>query len=309
MRTGQDRAAARGGFTLLEVTLSMAIGVVLLGALYAALNFHLQNADAGREVVEHSTLARAMLARMTNDIGGALNLDDAARYRYQNGSGAGGGGGGGGAAPSGGATPATGAAGATGATGGTGTTGTTSSTTSGLTTSVTLPLGLQGNSTSLTVLVSRTPTEVWAVNPDGGANLTSDLRLISYWFVQGKGLYRQEIKAVTSADAAALLPPNGTPPDDATLVMAAEVGSLQFRYWDGTEWSTDWDGTTLGADGVTPIGPPRLVEITLGLIPTRRDGASDDQQDLEMYRHVVGIVGANGDPAPTSTASGSGATP
>src|SRR5207249_7423270 len=50
----RQRRNRRRGFTLLEVLLAAAIGVLLLAALYIAMEVQLNHARAGREAVEHS---------------------------------------------------------------------------------------------------------------------------------------------------------------------------------------------------------------------------------------------------------------
>src|SRR5579859_3913762 len=109
----------RGGYTLLEVLLAMAIAVMLLAALYTAMSVQLHHAEAGRDVVTQATLARSLLSRIRQDIAGATNLPDASRYRLQNAQGGAQGGGSG----QGGTSGATGTTGTTGATGATGTAG------------------------------------------------------------------------------------------------------------------------------------------------------------------------------------------
>src|SRR5262249_12985381 len=59
LRLTRDRAP-RTGFTLLEMILALAIGLVLLGALYQFMNGQLFLAQAGRDVLEEGTLARAI---------------------------------------------------------------------------------------------------------------------------------------------------------------------------------------------------------------------------------------------------------
>src|SRR5262245_6371520 len=59
---------SRKAFTLLEVLLSAAIGVLIMAALYVAMNVQLEHAQAGRDAVEQSLLVRALLRRMSNDI-------------------------------------------------------------------------------------------------------------------------------------------------------------------------------------------------------------------------------------------------
>src|SRR5262245_7202467 len=58
----------RSGYTLLEVILASAIAVGLMSGLYMAMNASLQQMQAGREVVEQSSLSRALFARITNDL-------------------------------------------------------------------------------------------------------------------------------------------------------------------------------------------------------------------------------------------------
>ena len=132
----------------------------------------------------------------------------------------------------------------------------------------------------------------------GGIDVNQDRRVD----IPG-GLARQEVKVITSQDITNLMPPDL--PDDAYQVLAPEVRSFTFSYFDGTDWQDSWDSTTLGADGVTPIGPPRLVAITIGLL---KPNGSDD--DLDMRRHVISIPTANGiSSSSTTQPSGGGTTP
>jgi hypothetical protein len=48
---------------------------------------------------------------------------------------------------------------------------------------------------------------------------------------------------------------------DGARLLAEEVVGLAFRYFDGTDWVTDWDSTSMG-------GLPRAVEIVLTVQPT-----------------------------------------
>ena len=75
----------------------------------------------------------------------------------------------------------------------------------------------------------------------------------------GKGLMRTEIdRAVSSwreenGDTTSLY--------GGAKLLAKEVTSLAFQYWDGAEWTTDWDSDELG-------GLPLAVEIVLTIQPT-----------------------------------------
>ena len=63
-----QKQARRPGYTLLEVLLAASISLLLLGALYAALNIQLRNSSAGRDAVETASVARAVFDKFTNDI-------------------------------------------------------------------------------------------------------------------------------------------------------------------------------------------------------------------------------------------------
>ena len=87
---------------------------------------------------------------------------------------------------------------------------------------------------------------------------------------------RQEIPLVTSDDALQNLPPGID--NESSYVLADEVRSLNFQYFDGTDWQDSWDSTALGADGVTPVGSPRAIAVTIGIAPSRGPGTSQDRR-------------------------------
>src|SRR5688500_3125221 len=118
----------RGGFTLLEVLLASALAIILMAALYVALDVQLRLAAAGRDSIEQATLTRAIVMRLEPDLSsgigpGAPPIDNSAKNSAR-GSGSGAGAAtGGGAAPTGGGTTGGGTTGGTtgATTGGTGT--------------------------------------------------------------------------------------------------------------------------------------------------------------------------------------------
>src|SRR5436305_304499 len=72
------RRTRRAGYTLLEMTLALAIALIILGAVYEFLNRQIFLAEVGRETVEEGDLARTLLTRMSADIAGHLGgLDPA----------------------------------------------------------------------------------------------------------------------------------------------------------------------------------------------------------------------------------------
>jgi prepilin-type N-terminal cleavage/methylation domain-containing protein len=310
---------ARRGFTLLEVLLAAAIGVLLLAALYVAVDIQFRHTQSGRDVVQQSALARGVINRITADVSPGLPPISPTRYKQLLGQNTGGGGGGGGGGQPGGSAggSAGGSSGAAGASTGSasanqGTTGSgpgssSGSGGSGTSGSSTPPttgpfyFTVEGDAGHLTIYVSRLPREIMKPMQLGDqidpAQFGSDLRKITYWLPGdgNMGLARQELRLVTSDDA------SGTPPDDPSYVIAPEVKGLTFAYWDGTEWQESWDGTTAGSDGVTPIGPPMAVAVTLDLVPP---GADSDAR-VKTYYHVIPLWTANGATQQNTSSSGS----
>ncbi len=285
----------RAAFTLLEVLLATAIGVVLMAALYTAMSVQLRQARAARDVVEQGNLVRALMARIGTDIKaniGPLNIvaDAASAVSSTTSSNSSD------SSSSGGTTSPTTSSSSSNSSSNTGTSGNTNNASTnnsgqGATpgNQVTFNLGVQGDATHLNLYASRVPREAMTAfdaNPDP-TNTTgfSDLRRISYWLVDGVGLARQEFLQVTSDDEFNLVPPNV--PNEASYVIAEEVKSVTFSYFDGQAWQDTWDGTEIGSDLQTPIGPPVAIAITLGL-------ALPGSPDVKNYRHVVYIPAANG---------------
>jgi hypothetical protein len=297
----------RSGSTLLEVLLATTIAVLLLFGLYEALNIQLKHAQAGRDVIVHSTVARAVIDKITDDIASSLNYASPVRFRSQQTSGGTPG------AASGTNTNNTGTNNTstnntgtnnTGAnntgTNNTGTnTGTTdpnSGTTADSTTAAGTILNLKGSDTELTLFVARVQRELYNPMPDDTTGPVSDQRLIGYWLVgsgdNAQGLARQEVTNVT-ADSLTLALGSGNP-DEGKQILAEEVRNLRFRYWDGTNWNDSWDGTQLSADGMTPLGPPVAIEVTLEI-------ATGHPERRQTYRQVIPIPTANGSAVQTGT--------
>jgi len=284
--------------------------MLLLGALYVAVDMQLRFAQNSRDLVEESTLARAILARIDSDASQVVGLSDPGRFRVAAGADAlsdpta--------TSPT---TPTTAAAPTTAASTAGMTTGassssaspSTSTTAGGTSTNIVLPLGVQGDSETLHLYVSRVPRELYLnINIDAPP-VVSDLRRVSYWLPGGQdsptGLARQEVLLVTSDDALQNLPPGID--IESSYVIAEEVRSLIFQYFDGTNWQDTWDSTVPGADGVTPIGSPRAIAVTVGVA---RPGANGN---VKIYRHVIAITSANGTTQQTQAQSntGGGAAP
>jgi prepilin-type N-terminal cleavage/methylation domain-containing protein len=159
--------------------------------------------------------------------------------------------------------------------------------------------GVQGDNMVVTFWVSRLPD----MPPGADANQqlgACDLHRISYWATDA-GLLRQDADRVSAADddADAPLPPAVS--DESKYVFAPEVTEATFRYFDGENWQDSWDGTALGPDGKTPVGPPRAIEVSLTV---RRYGADpNDSNATKQYRQVIPVNAGNAQSSSSTTAT------
>jgi hypothetical protein len=253
----------RSGFTLLEVVLATAISMLLVFGFYVALQSNLDLMQAGRDAVDEGTLARSLLNTMESDIVPALAP----------------------IAPA----PTTSSSTTTDPTGMAPTT-----TTASTNPAPVFSIGVKGDSTTLSVYVTRMPRSL--INPvvdeTGTASIRSDIRRITYYLDGENGLIRQEVHFVTADNVED--PTSTTETDGIRDVLAAEVSSVEFRYFDGSSWVDSWDGAAMGEYGKSLLGPPRAIEITVSIQPP---GTGEPKS----YRHVVAFQTAPGVPAPATT--------
>jgi hypothetical protein len=252
----------RRAYTLLEIVIATAISVLLLAAVFAAMEMETRHMQAGRDVSEQSILARALLDRIGSDIMHSLTPVNPVFFPSLSSS------------PTG---------------SGTGSSATSPSSSSSPTTNSTyqFDFGLQGESSKLTLFSCGLPP---APDPQQ-TEFAGDLRFITYWLAGSNqeplGLARMEVARVTG-DEAGQVPASGSA-EEAACLIAEEVKTLEFRYLDKTGWNATWDGTLTGPDFVTLIGPPRAIEIRLSMFETNQDRGSSTKPKLHVYRHVVAV--------------------
>jgi hypothetical protein len=268
----------RGGFTLIELLAAIAITIVLLAAVFVAMDTLLQQMDAGRTIVEQSAIGNRIVSRVAAELNASLGptvpasvltgTDSSAINAANNASGS-------------------------------------SSSASGTTTTqsavVVFQVGVVGDSTSVSVFTTRLTPAIVAppTDPSATSPVVADIRRSTYFLApSGAGLAKQELLQPT-ADLVDSIP---TDKDDHTKILAPEVKTLTFRYYDGTNWQDSWDGTQPGPDGKTPLGPPALIEITMGI-------QMDGSDSVQTYRHTVAIPTAPGTAGQnSSSSSGSGSS-
>lgn len=107
------------------------------------------------------------------------------------------------------------------------------------------------------------------------------------------GLYRRSIdRAVASYRGDTNIVSS---PDEFSRLVAGEIAQLQFQYFDGEEWLSQWDSIDQG-------GFPTAIKITLVLDPRRTNASQNyafngaDDESMETYISVVHLPAA--DPPP-----------
>lgn len=251
----------RPGFTVLEVLLASVIALLLLSALYFSMDLTLRRTQIGREAVEVDNLARAAFHRIGVDLsatlaplppksggnaatGTAKPTADTAAVSADAGAGA---------APAGDAAEGDAAA---------------ETTPTPQAADLSFQGGLIGSDRQFTVFVSRVPgalsdPRVLSGELDPAAQSPSDLWRVTYWLGGSGGLCRQARPWVTADGVRDTADPDLS--DEAGDTIVEEATELTFEYFDGTTWVASWDGTQAGPDGVTPLGPPRAVKVTMTL--------------------------------------------
>ena len=287
------RSPLRPGYTLLEVLIASAIGILLLSALYFSFDLTLRTSDSGRALVAESDLNRAVINRMALDFSSPLGVLPPMS---------------GGASDSSGSAPAAEPAPAettpstttpeTGSTTSTPSTASTSTTTDSL-----LPFqgGIIGTSETLILFVSKVPRYLAdkEVAADPNAPIRSDAHRIGYYLhSSGKGLCRQDKPLVTEDKVGNSTEIDRT--DEDGEVIAPEVVALQFEYADGTGYIAEWDGTQASLDGSSTTGPPRAIKVTITFEFTDRDGNTAQKKIVHVFpiRSAVGLIQP---PEPTTT--------
>ncbi len=163
------------------------------------------------------------------------------------------------------------------------------------------PPGIYGTQTALTVDVARSRPAA-AGDPSSSSAPAGDMRSVAYYLsatstlaysgedatlgVAAGGLVRREVDRAAAAQASTTGAVDATPYE---RLLASEVTALGFRYFDGTEWLTEWDSSTRSA-------LPVCVEITLALRSARATTTANplallgaDGETAKTYRLLVHV--------------------
>lgn len=300
-----SRRMRRNGYTLLEVLIALALGMVLLGAVYASLSLYWKYSVAGQDEAREALLARQILRAIEIDLrsvvyhaGSSSSTSSSSTSGSSTNSSS---------TSSGKSTATTGSTtgSSSGSTPSSGSSSTSSSSSTDPNATQTSPddaltqssSGLFGNTNTLLVHVSKpSRTEMYGSMATGqaGGGRMSDLQSVAY-FVNGQGAGALQ-GAVSSPGLCRMAGDrllmqmadqvgNTAAMAANTRLLAPEVASISFYYYDGTTWQVTWDSGTLGA-------LPKAVEIVLELIPANNKKQATPQigsAENHVYRLIVAI--------------------
>jgi type II secretory pathway pseudopilin PulG len=262
----------RGGFSLLEMVLAIAIGMLLLLALYVAFNSYIVSAQAGRDAVTESALARNVHTRIASDIQGQLAGYDQRVVNYPG-------------APGSETAPAPSSDNPPAA---------------DVPPMVHFNNGVYGTKDFLILSTFR----VRKPGPDPDVK-SSDMKRIVYWIVTNgsrkMGLARAEIDPATSPDAD-LDDPTAFPEQE-KYIIAPEVMAIEFYYHDGIgNWNESWVlGGLSDQEGVPPLGPPAAIKVTITL---RKNLKTADDADGDVagptFTNIIALPASNSFPQPAA---------
>jgi prepilin-type N-terminal cleavage/methylation domain-containing protein len=299
------------GFTLLELLLALALSVIFVGLLGTAFSFYATKLDARNMEVRRSMLAYSIVNMITDDLRAALYPPEFDPTSLENTLSMGSGGGG---APPGQGEDlsAAGLADDSDSTigddplaAGSGTVEPVETADLSAGNAISSRPGLLGNQSQIQFEVSRLPRieeyqqMLAAQEPGALTDIPSDIKTISY-YVQGaggqvrdplqvdglgnpnsgtSGLVRRSLdRAITKWSLENGAMNNLMASGD---LIAPEVVSLQFRYWDGLQWQLFWDSDQNGS-------LPLAIELTLTMRVQPAD--PNDPTGTELTRQYVHVI-------------------
>lgn len=302
------------GFTLLELILALGLASLLLAALYTALQMHWSSSALGHVEMERSQVARALFRRIETDLRSVVFRDAALTSSTESSSSSSSG------STSSSTSDPSATSGSTGSgdstsSGSSGTSGSTSSSSSSTTTTEnysTQKTGLFGDEQSLIVHVSlpnrASSLGVTAASTNSAAAeetagyVGSDMQSIAYFMAGSGSMLAQQLSgslssplgqstglarmqgdrmAMQAADESGDL----TSMAAGVKLLAPEVASIQFEYFDGVSWTTSWDSGTSNSI-------PNAIRITIDFLPPIVTGgwyARPVSHSTDRFQHTVAL--------------------
>jgi prepilin-type N-terminal cleavage/methylation domain-containing protein len=301
----QRHRSARG-FTLLELLIALSLSLLLLAAVYGALNLYWRLQSVGQADVEQAQLQRAIIRQLELDVASVIFYepeeeeeaaaeDESMSIEEES----------------------TAGSGSSSDSSDTSDSGTDSEETTvvedAASAYVSTSMGIVGDSQTLVLHISRPTRDLsYAAlsSIDSVGSHVSDARSVSYFlaapggtglagavqpaagfdavnnsvFTAESGLARLEgdRMAIEFADLALDTETLGA----AAQIIAPEVVSLEFQYFDGAAWQTSWDSTAYGQ-------LPQAIEVSLGIVDRVAAQQSRTQFDapvpVKVLRHVIAV--------------------
>lgn len=287
------------GFTLLEIVLALGLASLLLAALYTALQMHWSSSALGHVEMERSQVARALFRRIETDLRCVVFRESALTSSTDDGS----------------TSTDTSSSSSTGSSS-TSTNSNVSSTETSSTTTTenysTQKTGLYGESGMLIVHVSL-PTRAAnlasaSLSTGGGANEVvsgyagSDMQSIAYFLAGSNSALAQQLSgaltsplgqstglarlqgdrmAMQAADESGDLSSMAS----GARLLAPEVASIQFEYFDGVSWTTSWDSAVSNSI-------PNAVRIIIDFLPPVATGgwySRPVSASTDRFQHTVAL--------------------
>ena len=313
-----QRVGRGHAFTLLEMVLALGLSSLLLVALYTALQMHWSSSALGQVEMERSQVARALFRRIETDLRSVVfrdsplqsSTDDDSSSSSITGS-TGSTTDSSGSSTSGSSTSGSTTSGTTGSSDSS-TTGSSSSSTTTTDTYSTQKTGVFGDSQSLVVHLSL-PSRASALSAaaqstsndsasGASAYFGSDMQSVMYFLAGSSSFAAQQLsKSLVSAtdQATGLARLQGDrmamqAADEAgdmssmasgTQLLAPEVASIQFEYFDGVSWGTSWDSATSNS-------LPNAIRITIDFHPpvaTSGGYSRPVSASTDRFQHTVAL--------------------
>ncbi|MCC7087064.1 MAG: prepilin-type N-terminal cleavage/methylation domain-containing protein [Pirellulales bacterium] len=274
------------GFTLLEVLLALGLTAVVLVLVGSAVHTTLRTIDIGRRRTEREQLARAILHRIADDLRAVMRYEpfDDSGLKSSGGRASSGSGG---SADSGGSSGQSSGSSKSSSQDSSSPSDNQSQSDETASQTATMPMaGIYGYQDSVQIDITRIPRldEYLYTNTVTAPQRRGDVRTVTYSVGNSQGGITTAAGTAIGAPPLATNASGGllrTEADRATFlwqlqggaravsqtqtVLASEVTALDFRYFDGAQWVTRWDSTSMN-------GLPRAVEILIYL--------ADDPSDL-----------------------------
>jgi len=263
--TCSDPVFHRRGFTLLELMLAIGLTSILMAAVYAAMSAYWNLAMDSHEEVERTQIARALLTMLANDIQSCTFVEQADTSDSESDD-----------------------------------DDSTASNTTEIGTSV-YKNGLIGTDRDLVLYISHPDPSLDYVNaPDavGTVDRNSDLLIVRWLLADSaagglSAAVAQQHLGTESGTIAGLARGSGgvtgfgnaieqgdiAMQAESTSLEAPEAENISFEYFDGIDWRTEWNSSTLNA-------MPQAVRIELTLRHADSDG-TPNPRDLPATKHQL----------------------